>query len=125
MPALSSSFAPSATAPAASFSAALKATRTAKPEVQSPWLRLAVVVALLAIAVQLVVMAQLAQHQVQRGVQLRQAIAAERADASFAATSTATSTDIASEQDAALSVQTASSYPQDRHQRLLVVQASH
>ena len=55
----------------------------------------------------------------------RQAIAAERADASFAATSTATSTDIASEQDAALSVQTASSYPQDRHQRLLVVQASH
>ncbi|MBP8091402.1 MAG: hypothetical protein KAY08_01055 [Giesbergeria sp.] len=125
MPALSSSFAPSATAPAASFSAALKASRTAKPEVQSPWLRLAVVVALLAIAVQLVVMAQLAQHQVQRGVQLRQAIAAERADASFAATSTATSTDIASEQDAALSVQTASSYPQDRHQRLLVVQASH
>ncbi len=125
MPALSSSFAPSATAPAASFSAALKASRTARPEVQSPWLRLAVVVALLAIAVQLVVMAQLAQHQVQRGVQLRQAIAAERADASFAATSTATSTDIASEQDAALSVQTASSYPQDRHQRLLVVQASH
>ena len=123
MPALSSSFAPSATAPAASFSAALKASRTARPEVQSPWLRLAVVVALLAIAVQLVVMAQLAQHQVQRGVQLRQAIAAERADASFAAT--ATSTDIASEQDAALSVQTASSYPQDRHQRLLVVQASH
>ena len=43
MPALSSSFAPSATAPAASFSAALKASRTAKPEVQSPWLRLAVV----------------------------------------------------------------------------------
>ena len=125
MPALSSSFAPSATAPAASFSAALKASRTARPEVQSPWLRLAVVVALLAIAVQLVVMAQLAQHQVQRGVQLRQAIAAERADASFAATSTATSTDLASEQDAALSVQTASSYPQDRHQRLLVVQASH
>ena len=125
MPALSSSFAPSATAPAASFSAALKASRTARPEVQSPWLRLAVVVALLAIAVQLVVMGQLAQHQVQRGVQLRQAIAAERADASFAATSTATSTDIASEQDAALSVQTASSYPQDRHQRLLVVQASH
>ena len=125
MPALSSSFAPSATAPAASFSAALKASRTARPEVQSPWLRLAVVVALLAIAVQLVVMAQLAQHQVQRGVQLRQAIAAERADASFAATSPATSTDIASEQDAALSVQTASSYPQDRHQRLLVVQASH
>ena len=125
MPALSSSFAPSAPAPAASFSAALKASRTARPEVQSPWLRLAVVVALLAIAVQLVVMAQLAQHQVQRGVQLRQAIAAERADASFAATSTATSTDIASEQDAALSVQTASSYPQDRHQRLLVVQASH
>ena len=125
MPALSSSFAPSATAPAASFSAALKASRTARPEVQSPWLRLAVVVALLAIAVQLVVMAQLAQHQVQRGVQLRQAIAAERADASFAATSTATSTDIASEQDAALSVQTASSYPQDRHQRLLVVLASH
>ena len=34
--------------------------------------------ALLAIAVQLVVMAQLAQHQVQRGVQLRQAIAVER-----------------------------------------------
>ena len=34
--------------------------------------------ALLAIAVQLVVMAQLAQHQVQRGVQLRQAIAMER-----------------------------------------------
>ena len=125
MPALSSSFAPSATAPAASFSAALKASRTAKPEVQSPWLRLAVVVALLAIAVQLVVMAQLAQHQVQRGVQLRQAIAAERADASFAATSTATSTDIASEQGATLSVQTSSSYPQDRHQRLLVVQASH
>lgn len=125
MPALSSSFAPSAAIPTASFSAALKASRTAKPEVQSPWLRLAVVVALLAIAVQLVVMAQLAQHQVQRGVQLRQAIAAERADASFAATSTATSTDIASEQDATLSVQTASSYPQDRHQRLLVVQASH
>ena len=123
MPALSSSFAPSATAPAASFSAALKASRTARPEVQSPWLRLAVVVALLAIAVQLVVMAQLAQHQVQRGVQLRQAIAAERADASFAAT--ATSTDIASEQGATLSVQTSSSYPQDRHQRLLVVQASH
>lgn len=125
MPALSSSFAPSATAPAASFSAALKASRTARPEVRSPWLRLAVVVALLAIAVQLVVMAQLAQHQVQRGVQLRQAIAAERADASFAATSTATSTDIASEQGATLSVQTSSSYPQDRHQRLLVVQASH
>ena len=125
MPALSSSFAPSATAPAATFSAALKASRTAKPEVQSPWLRLAVVVALLAIAVQLVVMAQLAEHQVQRGVQLGQASAAERADASFAAASTATATDIASEQDAALSVQTASSYPQDRHQRLLVVQASH
>lgn len=123
MPALSSSFAPSATAPAASFSAALKASRTARPEVRSPWLRLAVVVALLAIAVQLVVMAQLAQHQVQRGVQLRQAIAAERAGASFAAT--ATSTDIASEQGATLSVQTSSSYPQDRHQRLLVVQASH
>lgn len=42
-----------------------------------PWLRLA----LLAIAVQLVVMAQLAQYQVQRGVQLRQAQAVGMAGA--------------------------------------------
>lgn len=41
-------------------------------------MRLAVVLALLAIAVQLVVMAQLAQQQVQRGTQLRQALAEER-----------------------------------------------
>ena len=36
-------------------------------------------VALLAVGAQLLAMAQLAQHQVQRGAQLRQALAAERA----------------------------------------------
>lgn len=47
---------------------------------RSPWLRLAAISALLAIGVQILVMAQLAQHQVQRGVQLRQALAAEKAE---------------------------------------------
>lgn len=44
------------------------------------WLRVATVVAVLAIAVQVLAMAQLAQHQVERGVQLRQALAAEKAE---------------------------------------------
>lgn len=42
----------------------------------SPWWRLAIGVALVAIALQLMALAQLARQQVQRGVQLRHAIAA-------------------------------------------------
>ena len=117
MSAFPSASTPSSAATAASFSAALRASRQAKVPTQSPWLRLAVV-ALLAIAVQLVAMAQLAQHQVQRGVQLRQTIAAERAGGPAMALAAD------SEQPHAAPLQTASSYPQDREGRMLVVQAS-
>lgn len=55
--------------------------RNSSAQGRSPWLRLAVLGALLAIAVQLLVMAQLAQHQVQRGVNLRQAQADKTTDA--------------------------------------------
>ncbi len=118
MSAFPSASTPSSAATAASFSAALRASRQARVPTQSPWLRLAVVVALLAIAVQLVAMAQLAQHQVQRGVQLRQTIAAERAGGPAMALAAD------SEQPHAAPLQTASSYPQDREGRMLVVQAS-
>ena len=47
---------------------------------RSPWLRRGMVGALLAIAVQILVMAQLAQRQVERGVQLRQALASEKTE---------------------------------------------
>ena len=45
---------------------------SSQPKTGISWLRLAKVGALLAIAAQMVVMALLAQYQVQRGVQLRQ-----------------------------------------------------
>ena len=78
MPASYLASTPSSAASTGAFSAALKASTASSNATSSRWLRLAVRVSLLAIAVQLVVMAQLAQHQVQRGVQLRQAIAVER-----------------------------------------------
>lgn len=70
---------PSNAAPVSSaLSAALRQSRSGAR--RPPWRRLAVGGALLAIAVQVLVMAQLAQHQVQRGVQLRQALAVEKAE---------------------------------------------
>ena len=70
---------PSNAAPVSSaLSAALRQSRSGAR--RPPWRRLAVGGALLAIAVQVLVMAQLAQHQVERGVQLRQALAAEKAE---------------------------------------------
>ncbi len=69
------------TSPPSSASSALAdAARRPGGNARSPWLRLAVIGALLAIGVQMLVMAQLAQHQVQRGAQLRQALAAEKAE---------------------------------------------
>lgn len=59
------------------LSAAPRSTRT---HVRSPWLFLAGVGALLTISVQKLVMAQLAPHQMQRSVQLRQALAADTPD---------------------------------------------
>ena len=56
------------------------AVRSARTSLRSPWLCLAGVGVLLTIALQMLVMAQLAQHQVQRGVQLRQALTADTAD---------------------------------------------
>ncbi len=56
------------------------AVRSARNYVRSPWLFLAGVGVLLTIALQMLVMAQLAQHQVQRGVELRQGLAVEAAD---------------------------------------------
>lgn len=56
------------------------AVRSARTSLRSPWLCLAGVSVLLTIAVQMLVMAQLAQHQVHRGVQLRQALAVDPAD---------------------------------------------
>ncbi len=50
------------------------------------WFWLAVAIALLAVGAQLLAMAQLAQHQVQRGAQLRQTLAAERGATGTAAT---------------------------------------
>ena len=54
------------------------------PSPSPRWLRLAIGVAMVAIIAQLLAMAQLAKYQVERGVQLRQAIAMLPADLSRA-----------------------------------------
>ena len=104
MPSTASSFSESAALSAAS--------RNRQNDARPTWLRWAVAGALLAIAVQLVMMAQLAQHQVQRGVQLRQAIAAERDDP-------------AGQLRSALPLSTASAVQQEVGEGALLVQASH
>lgn len=49
-------------------------SRNERTDIPSPWLYLAGVGVLLIIAVQMLVMAQLAEHQVQRGIELRQGL---------------------------------------------------